>query len=137
MDKLEKVADKDFKIRVSNRADTARYRKVSLPSPLVRSTYIRVTVSIPITVTVTADITPTSSTSEHSFTSELSGLDLALSRLADFGNVFNAMIDRAWERRNTEKTVEFQDYFDFVWGDLMGEKAAEIMADEVNNFLDS
>lgn len=102
---------------------------------MVRSTYIRVTVSIPITVTVTADITPTLSTSEHFFTSELSGLDLALSRLADFGNVYNAMIDRAWERRNTEKTVEFQDYFDFVWGDLMGEKAAEIMADEVNNFL--
>ena len=82
-------------------------------------------------------ITPRESTSVHSFTTELSLLDCILSQLADFHNVYNATIDRAWETRNMEKTVEFQEYFDFVWGDLMGEKAAEIMSDDVQKILES
>jgi len=93
-------------------------------------------VSIPITVTVTADITPSASSSSHVFISHLTGVDLALSRLADFDNVYNATIDKLWETRNMLKTVEFQDFFDFVWGSLMGDKAADIMAEEANKFLD-
>jgi len=96
----------------------------------------RFPVSIPITVSVTADITPSASTSRHIFVSHLAGVDLALSRLADFGNVYNATIDKSWETRNMVKTVEFQDFFDFVWGPLMGDKAADIMAEEANKFLD-
>ena len=91
---------------------------------------------IPITVTVSANITPTESFSSHTFISHLTGLDLALSRLADFGNVFNATIDKAWETRNIAKTVEFQDFFDFVWGAKMGDRASDIMAAEINKFLD-
>jgi hypothetical protein len=87
-------------------------------------------------VTVHASTTPTDSTSTHSFTSDLSPLDLALSRLADFGGVFNATIDPAWESRNTEKTMEFQDFFDFVWGARMGERAADLMAEEVGKVFD-
>ena len=92
--------------------------------------------TIPITVTVTADITLSTSSSSHVFVSHLSGVDLALSRLADFGNVYNATIDKSWETRNIVKTVEFQDFFDFVWGPMMGEKAADILAEEANKFLD-
>jgi hypothetical protein len=87
-------------------------------------------------VSVTAKITPTDSTSVHTFKSDLTGLDLALSRLADFGSVYNAKIDKHWETRNMLKTVEFQDFFDFVWGSKMAEKAAECMASEMNSFLD-
>lgn len=93
--------------------------------------------SIPITVTVSADITPAESVSCHTFVSHLSGVDLALCRLADFENVYNATIDRNWEARNMVKTVEFQDFFDFVWGDLMGDRAADMMTAEVNKFFDS
>lgn len=64
-------------------------------------------------------------------------MDLALCRLADFENVYNATIDRNWEARNMVKTVEFQDFFDFVWGDLMGDRAADMMTAEVNKFFDS
>lgn len=35
------------------------------------------------------------------------------------------------------KTVEFQDFFDFIWGPLMGDRASEIMAEEVNKFLET
>jgi hypothetical protein len=92
-------------------------------------------VSIPLTVTVSADITPTESKSSCTFVSHLSGLDLALSKLADFGNVYNATIDKTWESRNMNKTVELQDFFDFVWGDKMGDRAAGMMADDLNNFF--
>jgi hypothetical protein len=92
-------------------------------------------VTIPITVTVTAKITPTEASSSHAFVSHLTGLDLALSKLADFGNVYKASINKAWETRNMLKTMEFQDFFDFVWGKSMGEKASNIMAEEVNAFL--
>jgi hypothetical protein len=34
------------------------------------------------------------------------------------------------------KTVEFQEFFDFVWGRRMAERAAECMAKEMNSFLD-
>jgi hypothetical protein len=94
-------------------------------------------VSIPITVTVSANITPTESKSTHTFVAHLSGVDHVLSRLADFGNVFNGTIDRAWETRNMEKTVEFQEFFDFVWGWRMGDRAAEVMTQEVINYIDS
>jgi hypothetical protein len=94
-------------------------------------------VSIPITVTVTANITPNKSSSSHTFVSHLTGLDLVLSRLADFDNVYNASIDKVWEARNTVKTVEFQDFFDFVWGSTMGDRASEIMADEVTKLFDT
>jgi len=57
--------------------------------------------------------------------------------LADFGNVYNAAIDKAWETRNMVKTVEFQDFFDFVWGELMGEKASDILTSEINEVLDT
>ena len=60
-----------------------------------------------------------------------------MSRLADFGNVYNATIDRSWETRNMVKTVEFQDFFDFVWGELMGDKASEILTSEANQSLDT
>jgi hypothetical protein len=50
--------------------------------------------------------------------------------------VFNATIDPAWESRNTEKTMEFQDFFDFVWGARMGERAADLMAEEVGKVFD-
>jgi len=102
----------------------------------VESSNLRFPVSIPITVTVTADITPSASSSSHVFVSHLTGVDLALSRLADFGNVYNATIDRLWETRNMLKTVEFQDFFDFVWGPMMGDKASDMMAEEANKFLD-
>ena len=88
-------------------------------------------------MTVSANITPNDSSSSHTFVSHLTGLDLALSRLADFGNVYNAKIDRAWETRNMVKTVEFQDFFDFAWGDLMGDKASEILSSEFYQFLDA
>ena len=68
----------------------------------------------------------------HSFTTELPALDFALSELAGFHSVYNATIDRVWEARNTEKTVEFQEYFDFVWGGLMGEKAADMMSENLH-----
>ena len=35
------------------------------------------------------------------------------------------------------KTVEFQDFFDFIWGGLMGDRAADMMSEEVNKFLDT
>lgn len=50
--------------------------------------------------------------------------------------MYNAKIDKHWETRNMLKTVEFQDFFDFVWGSKMAEKAAECMASEMNSFLD-
>ena len=93
-------------------------------------------VTIPITVSVSARITPHESVSTHTFSSSLSGLDLALSELADFGSVYNARIDKDWEARNMLKTVEFQDFFDFVWGQRMAERAAEEMGKEMNEFLD-
>jgi hypothetical protein len=34
------------------------------------------------------------------------------------------------------KTIEFQDFFDFVWGSRMAERAAECMSREMNSFLD-
>ena len=87
------------------------------------------------TVTVTADVSPSASRSSHVFVSHLSGVDLALSRLADFGNVYNGTINKSWETRNMMKTVEFQDFFDFIWGPMMGDKAADIMAEEADKFL--
>jgi len=59
-----------------------------------------------------------------------------LSRLADFESVYNATIDKTWEERNMIKTIEFQDFFDFVWGSRMAERAAECMSREMNSFLD-
>ena len=35
------------------------------------------------------------------------------------------------------KSVEFQDFFDFVWGELMGDKASEILTSEINEVLDT
>ena len=88
------------------------------------------------TVTVSADITPTESINGHKFTTHLTGLDLSLSRLADFGSVFNATIDSTWEHRNMEKSKEFQEFFDFVWGEHLGLKAAGIMSEEIAKILD-
>ena len=92
--------------------------------------------TIPITVTVSTYITPSESSSSHTFVSHLSGLDLALSRLADFGNAYNATIDRAWETKNMCKTIEYQDFFDFIWGELMGGRAASMMSEELNKLFD-
>jgi hypothetical protein len=95
----------------------------------------RIVVKIPLTVTVSAKITPHESSSVHSFATCLSDLDHALSELADFHDVYNATIDKPWEVRNMQKTVDFHEYFDFVWGDLMGEKAAEMMTQNVTRLL--
>jgi hypothetical protein len=114
----------------------ARFRLVLSGRFSFESSDDRFPICIPITVTVTADITPSASSNSHVFVSHLTGVDLALSRLADFDNVYNATIDKLWETRNMLKTVEFQDFFDFVWGSMMGDKAADIMADDANKFLD-
>jgi hypothetical protein len=89
------------------------------------------------TVSVDASITLTETKNKYSFVSHLSGLDLALSTLADFDNVFNATIDGTWDGRNMVKSIEFQDFFDFVWGRNMGERAAEMMLDAMSKFSET
>jgi hypothetical protein len=105
--------------------------------PLADPSHRSFSVNIPITVTVSASITPNESTSSHTLVSHLTGLDLVLSRLADFGNVYNGTIDQALEMRNRVKTREFQDFFDFIWGESMGSKASAILTSELNELLDT
>src|SRR5579859_3140003 len=99
----------------------------------VEGVNVSVTVTIPITVTVAATITPTETENKHSYVSHLTGLDRVLSKMADFDDVFNGTIDRAWELNNTVKSAEFQEFFDFIWGDSMGNRAADIVAREMEN----
>ena len=88
------------------RASECEYRTGQIPPgietyyPFADPSHRSFSVNIPITVTVSASITPNESTSSHTLVSHLTGLDLALSRLADFGNVYNGTIDQAWEMRN-------------------------------------
>lgn len=34
------------------------------------------------------------------------------------------------------KTIEYQDFFDFIWGELMGGRAASMMSEELNKLFD-